>query len=116
MVSLKWLAGAVWLMIASITHAQTTIGVQVYSHELRGSECRACSHGIAQAKSAVQAAANRLHHVRGSFGAGRYEGVGYSTVSAQDAIQRSCYWGQKTPIDIGVARGRNGWYATVIYR
>jgi hypothetical protein len=50
------------------------------------------------------------------MGGGRYEGVGFSTVSADHAISRCCYWGQRTAIGIGVAKGRNGWYATVLYR
>ena len=74
------------------------------------------SQGLAQQKSNTQASQGRMRHLGGGFGGGRYEGVGFSTVSAQDAITRCCYWGQKTPIDIGVQRGNNGWYATVIYR
>lgn len=72
--------------------------------------------GIAQAKAQQQAAEGRCRHVGGGFGAGNYEGVGFSTVSADHAISKCCFWGQRQPIDIGVARGRNGWYATVIYR
>ncbi len=74
------------------------------------------NQGIAQAKSQRQASEGRMRHVGGSMGAGRYEGVGFSTVSADDAIRRCCYWGQKTPVEIGVARGPKGWYATVLYR
>ena len=72
--------------------------------------------GIAQTKANLQAAQGRMRHVGGSFGAGRFEGVGFSTVSADAAIQACCYWGQRTPVDIGVARGASGWYATVLYR
>lgn len=72
--------------------------------------------GIAQTKANLQAAQGRMRHVGGSFGAGRFEGVGFSTVSADAAIQQCCYWGQRDPVDIGVARGANGWYATVLYR
>ena len=72
--------------------------------------------GLAQQKSNTQASQGKMRHLGGGFGGGRYEGVGFSSVSAQDAIRRCCYWGQKTPIDIGVARGPKGWYATVIYR
>jgi len=74
------------------------------------------SQGIAQNKSQRQASEGKMRHVGGSMGSGRYEGVGFSTVSADDAIRRSCYWGKKTPVDIGVAKGPNGWYATVLYR
>jgi hypothetical protein len=74
------------------------------------------SGGLAQQKAQQQAAEGRCHHVGGGFGAGNYEGVGFSTVSEQHAISKCCYWGVRTPVDIGVARGRNGWYATVLYR
>lgn len=71
---------------------------------------------IAQNKSNTQAAQGRMRHVGGSMGSGHYEGVGFSSRSADEAIRNCCYWGQKTPIDIATARGANGWYATVIYR
>jgi hypothetical protein len=73
-------------------------------------------NSIAQAKANLQASQGRMRHVGGSFGAGRYEGVGFSTVSADDAIRQCCYWGQRTPVDIGVAKGSSGWFATVLYR
>lgn len=72
--------------------------------------------GLAQQKAEIQARAGRCFHPGGSLGAGTHEGCGFSTVSADDAIRHCCYWGQRSPIDIGVARGGNGWYATVIYR
>jgi hypothetical protein len=76
----------------------------------------ACDTCIAQNKAQQQANEGRCRHVGGSMGSGRYEGVGFSTVSAEHAISRCCYWGQRTAVGIGVARGRNGWYATVLYR
>jgi hypothetical protein len=75
----------------------------------------ACN-GLAQWKAERQAASNRLYHVGGGFAGGCAEGVGFSTSSAEAAIKKCCYWGQKPVQEIGVARGRNGWYATVIYR
>jgi hypothetical protein len=72
--------------------------------------------GIAQRKAEIQARADRIHHPGGSFGNGTHEGVGYSSTSADQAIQACCYWGQRQPIDIGVSRGARGWYACVIYR
>lgn len=75
-----------------------------------------CDHCIAKAKSQQQANEGRMRHVGGSFGSGRYEGVGFSTVSADHAIRQCCYWGQRTPVGIGVVRGARGWFATVLYR
>ena len=80
------------------------------------SSAEACDHCIARAKAQQQASEGRMRHVGGSLGSGGYEGVGFSTRSADDAIRNCCYWGQRTPVGIGVARGANGWYATVLYR
>jgi hypothetical protein len=54
-----------------------------------------------------------MGHCGGNRG---YEGVGFSSISADHAIKNCCYWGQKTPVEIGVARGARGWYACVRYR
>lgn len=59
------------------------------------------------------AAEGRLRH-RGNSG-GQVEGIGFSTASPDAAIAASCYWGQRTPTEIGVARGRRGWYAVIRY-
>jgi hypothetical protein len=77
----------------------------------------ACDNCIAKQKAAQQASEGRMRHVGGSMGTGRYEGVGMSSVSADDAIRKCCYWGVRQPTGIGVVRGSNGlFYATVIYR
>ncbi len=45
-----------------------------------------------------------------------YEGIGTGP-TRESAIRRCCYWGSRTPIEIGVAQGRFGrWYAVVRYR
>jgi len=80
------------------------------------SNANACDRCVAQQKAAQQASEGRMRHVGGSMGSSRYEGVGFSTVSADDAIRKCCYWGQRSPAGIGVSRGNNGWYATVLYR
>jgi hypothetical protein len=67
----------------------------------------------AQQSANASAAQGRMAHRGGSY---RYEGVGFSAVSAQQAIRNCCYYGQRTPIEIAVSRGRNGWYACVRYR
>lgn len=51
---------------------------------------------------------------RGRHGRGR-EGIGFSTRSADDAIKRSCFYGQCQPREIGVAQGRRGFYAVIRY-
>ena len=89
-------------------------GVLIFATPTRVSD--ACDNCVAQQKATQQASQSHMRHVGGSMGSGRYEGVGFSTVSADDAIRKCCFWGQRTPLGIGVARGSNGWYATVIYR
>lgn len=73
-------------------------------------------NAIAQRKAQQQAAEGRMRHVGGSLGSGGYEGVGFSTRSAEDAVRNCCYWGQRTPTAVAVSRGPNGWYANVLYR
>ena len=88
----------------------------VWSTSLVTTRVEACDNCVAQQKAQQQASQGRMQHVGGSMGSGSYEGVGFSSRSADDAIRKCCYWGQRTPVGIGVARGNNGWYATVLYR
>jgi len=58
---------------------------------------------------------------RGSLvhsGCGQCEGIGFSTVSADAARRSCCFYGQRTPVDIGVAWSplRRGWFAVIRYR
>jgi hypothetical protein len=75
--------------------------------------------GLAQSKAERQAAMQQCCHVGGSFGGARYEGVGFSTVSPEDAVRRCCY--SNRPIrESGVTYGYNrqlkchGWFATIL--
>ncbi len=79
-------------------------------------DANACDHCVAKQKAQQQASEGRMRHVGGTMGAARYEGVGFSTTSADAAIRQCCYWGQRSPTGIGVVRGNGGWYATVLYR
>lgn len=77
--------------------------------------------GISQAdQNAAQEKANRMARTgilsHGGRLAGRYEGIGFSSRSAQDAIKNCCYWGRRTPIAIATARGSRGYYAVVGYK
>jgi hypothetical protein len=71
--------------------------------------------GSAQWKAEQSARMCSVAHIGGGFGGGSFEGNGYGA-TPQQAIQNCCFWGQRTPIEIGVARGANGYYATVFYR
>ena len=114
------LGGQCAARVASVTVSVVTLPVRVVEYVVSDVQpvrtvvnATACS--LAQSKAERQAAQGRCYHVGGGFGGGRAEGVGYSTVSADAAIRACCYWGKRSARDIGVARGRNGWYATVIY-
>lgn len=74
-----------------------------------------CANGLAQWKAERQASDGCLRHVGGGFGGGCAEGVGFSSSSPDAAIRACCYWGKRPVREIGIARGRRGWYATVIY-
>lgn len=76
-------------------------------------------HGRAQAKAEAQArmGLRASHRVPGfPISVAAYEGCGWSPISPERAITISCYWGERQPVDIGVARGADGWYACVGYR
>jgi hypothetical protein len=49
---------------------------------------------------------------------GQTEGIGFSTISADHAKRSCCFWGRRTPTDIGIAWSplRRGWFAVVRYR
>lgn len=67
------------------------------------------------AQQAAERIARRgvLAHCARRFG--RYEGCGFSSVSADHAIKSCCFWGRRPVREIGVARGPRGWYAVVWY-
>lgn len=46
----------------------------------------------------------------------RYEGVGFSATSAKQAIRSACFYGRRPMVAYSVARGRDGYFATVYYR
>ena len=79
---------------------------------------RSVNSGIAEQKSRQQAARQSCCHVGGSFNGARYEGVGFSTYSAEDAIRRCCY-SNRSIQESGVAYGYHrqlrawGWFATI---
>jgi len=75
------------------------------------------SFGLAQSKAQRAANGGIRGHIGGSLGGASCEGVGWSNSSPQRAIEQCCYWGQKSPAQIGVSRGADGvWYACVLYR
>ncbi len=72
--------------------------------------------GLAQQKAQQAASMCLKGHVGGGLGGARYEGVGWSNMSAKSAIQSCCYWGRRPVYQMGVSRGADGcWYACVLY-
>ena len=72
--------------------------------------------GLAQRKAAQAASKGVQGHLGGGLGGAKFEGVGWSNQSAQKAIENCCYWGKRPTAQIGVRRGRDGfWYACVLY-
>ena len=72
--------------------------------------------GLAQQKAQQAAQGGIQGHLGGGLGGAKYEGVGWSNRSAQNAIQSCCYWGTRPTAQIGVSKGSNGfWYACVLY-
>jgi hypothetical protein len=72
----------------------------------------------AQQDAELMARSGVLRHC-GTAG-GRREGIGFSTSSAQRAIESSCYYsdamrGRYRIVERGVARGPRGWYAVLRY-
>jgi hypothetical protein len=72
----------------------------------------------AQADAETMARTGVLRHC-GRNG-GRREGIGFSTVSADDAVKRCCFYrdamkGHYRIVERGVARGPRGWFAVLRY-
>ena len=81
-----------------------------------GYSSKSVSPGLAQQKAGQAASMSFRDHIGGGLGGANYEGVGWSNRSAQAAISNCCYWGQRTPAQIGVAKSADGcWYACVLY-
>lgn len=95
----------------------------VRASDCAGGTCRSrtvthttATYSLAQSKAERMASTGMVHHVSGGFGGGSFEGVGMGATREQ-AISNCCFWGQRTPVDIGAAQAANGqWFATVLYR
>jgi hypothetical protein len=101
------------LMVMSTVTAYAEGNVRYHSSKPKIYSYTSNSNSSAQGVAEIQASRCSMGHCGGNSG---YEGVGFSSNSADAAVKNCCYWGQRTPIEIGVARGRNGWYACVRYR
>ena len=72
----------------------------------------------AQEQADENARTGRMAHCR--FLNGKREGVGYSSSSAQQAVESCCFFreaqrGRYRIVEQGVARGPRGWFAVIRY-
>ena len=72
----------------------------------------------AQQQAEENARTGRMAHCR--FLNGKREGVGYSSSSAQQAVESCCFYrdaqrGRYRIVERGVARGPRGWFAVIRY-
>ena len=73
--------------------------------------------GWAQQKAQQAASSSVRGHLNNQLGGARYEGVGWSSISPQSAVQNCCYWGTRPVAQIGISQSRDGcWYACVLYQ
>lgn len=86
--------------------SRTTISRTVYSGG---------PQSVASAKARRAAASRIKGHLGGGFGGAYAEGVGFSTYSAQSALNNCCFTGQRRVAGSAVVRGSDGWYAVKIY-
>ena len=70
---------------------------------------------VAASKAQTSASRRIKGHVGGGFGGANAEGVGFSSYSAQQALNSCCYTGQRRVAGSSVVRGSDGWYAVKIY-
>jgi hypothetical protein len=70
---------------------------------------------VAEAKAQRAASLRIKGHLGGGFGGANAEGVGFSTSSAQHALNICCFTGQRRVAGSSVVRGADGWYAVKIY-
>lgn len=52
-------------------------------------------------------------HRGGSYA---FEGVGFSSVSADAALRNCCFYGQRQIVESAVVQGNRGWFACIRYR
>lgn len=70
---------------------------------------------VAAAKAQQAASWGVKGHIGGGFGGANAEGVGFSTYSAQNALNNCCFTGQRPVAGSAVVRGNDGWYAVKMY-
>ena len=70
---------------------------------------------VASAKANRKAELGVKGHIGGGFGGCTAEGVGFSTSSAQAALNNCCFTGVRSLAASSVVRGADGWYAVKLF-
>lgn len=106
---MKVLAFLIAAIIACEANAADRLRVRSHS-VITTSSCGGTT--TAQHDATVMARSGRLRH---SGCAGCREGIGFSTISPEDALNRCCYSGKYPVAEESVVRGAGGWYAVRRY-
>lgn len=101
------------LSVCAVAEAKPRRGYNYAYSTYSGSVPSGVDTSTAQGVAEAQARTGQCRHFGGNSG---YEGVGFSTNGPEEAKRNCCFWGQRTPVDIGIARGARGWFACVRYR
>lgn len=103
---MRWMIWMTCLLVLGVASARAETLVQVITVT------------SAQADAETMARTGVLRHCGRS--GGKREGIGFSTVSADAAVQACCFFkdaqrGRYRIVERGVARGPRGWYAVLRY-
>ncbi len=104
--------------VRSVVHevvVQPTQNVVEYFQEVQPVR----SVSVAAFKTSQQVSQGVMRHVGGTLGGARYEGVGFSTYSPEDALRRCCYSNRprrEQSVQYGYNRSLRtyGWFATIL--
>ena len=70
---------------------------------------------VAESKASTAASRGIKGHLGGGYSGANAEGVGWSTYSAQNALNNCCFTGQRRVAGQSVVRGNDGWYACKVF-
>jgi hypothetical protein len=111
---MTWKVWVALLVFVSISHAAPLRIFGIFKPRQSNNRTTYTTISLSAYESAsISAQEGRMAHRGGVYA---YEGVGYSTVSADAALRNCCYYGQKTIVESAVVRGVNGWFACIRYR
>jgi len=105
--------------VVSEVVVQPTVQVVEFFQSVQPVRSTVVQASVTSVKTATQVAQSTMRHVGGTLGGARYEGVGFSTYSPEDALNRCCY-SNRPRREQSVQYGYNhrlrtyGWFATIL--